>query len=420
MRVRAQAGLLGLSLAAAACSSPKPEAGASPELAWTRAFGTERDDFGRAIAADSDGSVYVTGYSEGAFEGAENAGSWDAFLVRLDGAGGVVWTREWGGDGEELAQAVVTDDAGHVYVAGYTSSSLAAEEAAGAHDAFLTVFDADGSQGATEQWGTNADEYVTAAARAPAGVVIVGYTKGAFDGFENQGRDDLFVTLCDFDGAPLWTRQLGSAETDYAQAVHVDSAGNVLVAGYTAGKLGDDDDLGAEDAFLVAFDAEGEQLFVRQWGSDTTDYGLGVASDAAGNAYVTGYAYGSIAGEPAIAGEDGYVTKFDATGARAWTRQFGTLSRDSARFVAVDAEGDVLVGGDTEGAFAKEALPGGKRDSFIVRFDVDGTETFRAQWGGSASELNLAGASGSSALYLAGYVEPSDGTRDLLLARWSF
>jgi hypothetical protein len=80
----------------------------------------------------------------------------------------------------------------------------------------------------------------------------------------------------------------------------------------------------------------------------------------------------------------------------------------------------VLVGGDTEGAFAEDVLPGGKRDSFMVRFDAEGTETFRAQWGGSASEFALAGAATKSELYLAGYVEPADGTRDAMLTRWSF
>jgi len=420
MRIGAQAGLLGLSLAFVACASPAPEEQprSEPELAWSRELGTDRDDFGRAVAVDSEGSVFLTGYSEGAFQGAENAGEWDAFLARFDGSGALSWTREWGGEGSELGQTVTCDDAGHVYVAGYTASSLDAQGVAGGHDVFLTMYGADGADGWTKQWGTEADEYVTAAARAPRGVVVVGYTKGAFDGFANQGRDDVFVTLRDSEGEPLWTRQLGSAGTDYAQAVHVDAVGNVFVAGYTAGNLGDDD-LGAEDAFLVAFDADGQQLFVRQWGSETTDYGLGVDGDAAGNLYVTGYAYGSVDGETPIAGEDGYLTKFDATGARAWTRQFGTLSRDSARFLNVDAHGNALVGGDTEGAFAKDVLPGGKRDAFIVRFDSEGAETFRAQWGGGGSEFMLAGANVTSELYLAGYVEPSDGTREAFLTRWS-
>lgn len=421
MRVWAQAGLVGLSLLAAACAGDaRDEPRSEPQLAWSRGLGTDRDDFGRAVAVDSDGSVFVTGYSEGAFEGEQNAGSWDAFLARLDSAGDLLWAREWGGDGAELAQAVASDDAGHVYVAGYTASSLDAEGVAGGHDVFLTRYGADGAEGWTRQWGTQADEYVTAAARAPDGIVVAGYTKGAFEGFRNQGRDDAFVTLCDAEGNPRWTRQLGSAGTDYVQAAHVDLGGRVLLVGYTAGKLGEDADLGAEDAFLVAFDASGEQLFLRQWGSETTDYGLGVDSDGEGNIYVAGYAYGSVAGEDPIAGEDGYLTKLDATGRRLWTRQFGTLGRDSARFVKVDEQGNVLVGGDTEGAFAEDALPGGKRDSFMIRFDAEGAETFRAQWGSSSSEFALAGAATKYELYLVGYVEPADGTRDAMLTRWSF
>jgi hypothetical protein len=246
----------------------------------------------------------------------------------------------------------------------------------------------------------------------------VGYTKGAFDGFQNQGRDDLFVTLCDDQGALLWTRQLGTAATDYGQAVHVAADGRVLVVGYTAGELGEDPDLGAEDPFLLALDRDGEQLFVRQWGSETTDYGLGVASDAGGNVYVTGYAYAGVAGEPAIAGEDGYLTKLDADGTIEWTRQFGTLSRDSARFVNVDASGAILVGGDTEGAFGNEKSAGA-RDPFIVRFNDAGEETFRSQWGGSASEFTLGAGVTGHTLYLIGYVESVSAGRDAQLTRWA-
>jgi hypothetical protein len=420
MRALAPAALLVLGWASSACSGatsdePAPD---QPKIAWTRPLGTERDDFGRGVAADADG-LYVTGYTEGAFDGGDNAGSWDAFLARLDAQGGLAWAREWGGAGEELAQSVVSDGAGAIYVAGYTASELDADGVAGAHDAFLTRFDADGELLWTRQWGTRDDEYVSAAALGPDGIVVVGYTKGAFEGFENQGRDDLFVTLRDETGAAVWTKQLGTSATDYGQAVHVDADGRVLVVGYTAGKLGEDPDPGAEDPFLLALDRDGEQLFLRQWGSETTDYGLGVASDAAGNVYVTGYAYAGVAGEPAIAGEDGYLSKFDAQGALEWTRQFGTLSRDSARFVNVEGSGAIWVGGDTEGAFAKENSAGA-RDAFIARFNDAGDETFRSQWGGSASEFALgAGVSGQT-LYLIGYVEPLDSVRDAQLTRWVF
>jgi hypothetical protein len=421
MRALARVAMLGVLTSASACSgNPNGDAApapSEPQLAWSQPWGTSGDDFARSVAVDPAGELYASGYTDGAFEQAANAGSFDAFLTRWNADGSRAWTRQWGGEGPEFAQSVVQHGA-RVFVAGYSPSSIDRQAVIGGHDVFLTLFDADGVYGGTRQWGTDADDYVYAAAQAGDGVVVVGYTRGAFEGSVNAGEADAFVLRCDASGALLWSRQLGTAATDYAQAVHIDAAGNVLVAGYTAGQLGDDPDRGAEDAFLFQLSPQGELLWLRQWGSDTTDYALSVSSDRAGDVYVAGYTYGAMGDQPAIGGEDGYLTKLSVDGQILWTRQFGTESRDSARFVSVDARGEVLVGGDTEGSFANE-LAGGGRDSFVARFDQWGVESFRAQWGASAGEFALSAGTVENALYVAGYLEPSNAPRQALLTRWT-
>lgn len=419
MRALARVAMLGVVTGASACSgAPADEATAEPRLVWSEPWGTPGDDFARSVAVDEAGALYVAGYTDSAFEGAQSAGAFDAFLTRWGVDGSPVWSRQWGGEGPEFAQAVVLGPDGQAFVAGYSPSRIDQQTVAGGHDVFLTLHDAEGGYVWTRQWGTDADDYVYGAARAGDGVVVVGYTRGAFDGFENAGEADAFVSLCDASGALLWSRQFGTPATDYAQAVHVDGEGNVLVGGYSAGQLGDDPDLGAEDAFLLKLSADGELLWVRQWGSDTTDYALSVSSDASGNAYVAGYTYGAIGDQAVIGGEDGYLSKLSSAGELLWTRQFGTASRDSARFVTVDSRGEVLVGGDTEGSFAP-GLAGGGRDSFVARFDQEGALSFKGQWGNVAGEFSLSADTAGSALYVAGYVEPSNAPRQALLTRWT-
>lgn len=416
----ARLALLALALGAGACACSgkgEPAATAQPALAWSSRWGTSGDDFARALAVAPDGSVLATGYTDGAFDGAENAGSWDAFLTRFEADGSESWSKQWGGDSPEFAQAVVVDEAARTYVAGYSPGSVDDLASVGGHDPFLSAFDAGGEHSWTERFGTDADDYVYAAARAPAGVVMVGYTQGAFDGVDNAGGADAFIALCNWSGEVQWTRQFGTAGTDYAQAVAVDAAGSILVAGYTAGKLGDDPDLGAEDAFLLELTPQGERRWLRQWGSDTTDYALSVIADAQGNAYVAGYTYGATTEQDALGGEDAYLTKLDPDGALLWTRQLGTASRDSGRFVTLTASGAPILGGDTEGSLAAEAA--GQRDAFLVWFDPSGEELGRAQWGSADSELTLAASVTGRALYVVGYVEGAVG-RDALLTRWSF
>jgi hypothetical protein len=407
-----------ISLAVAGCSSEAQSVAAEPSLLAMNRYGTAGDDFARSIAAAPDGALWVTGYTDGAFEGAENGGAWDAFLTRVSADGSPAWSRQWGGAGPEFAQGLAVDPDGRAYVAGYSPGGERDQPVLGGHDAFLTSFESSGERGWSTRWGTDADDYVYAAALAPGGVVVVGYTQGAFDGFENAGGADAFVSLCNTEGDVVWTQQLGTAGTDYAQAVTVDASGRILVTGYTAGRLGYDPDLGAEDAFLLELTGAGEMGWLHQWGSETTDYALSVAVDADGDAYVTGYTYGAMPGQEPAGGEDAYLSKLSHAGELLWTRQLGTVSRDSGRFVLLDPSGDPIVIGDTEGSLGGVAA--GRRDAFWVHLDPQGHELQREQWGVGDSELSLSAARVGSTFFVAGYVEGAADARDALLSTWSF
>lgn len=308
---------------------------------------------------------------------------------------------------------------GSLFVAGYTPGRIDGAPPLGGHDAFVTRLSPAGEREWTAQFGTDADDYVYGAASSPEGLVVVGYTKGAFQGETNAGLADAFVALCADDGTPLWVRQWGTEGTDYAQAVHVDAAGDILVVGYTDGQLGPDGDRGAEDAFALKLTTAGEELWLRQWGSDTTDYALSVTTDAVLDVYVTGYTYGDIGETRSGGGEDGYLSKLAADGEALWTRQFGTLQRDSARSVACDERGTVWVAGDTEGALTDEPAAG-QRDAFLLGFDSAGERRASVQWGSSGSEFVLAARARGGAVWAAGYSESSDQSRDTLLVKWRF
>ena len=85
----------------------------------------------------------------------------------------------------------------------------------------------------------------------------------------------------------LWVRQLGTEHSDIAHGVATDAAGNVYVTGDTWGSLGGAN-LGHEDAWAAKYDAAGRLLWKRQLGTEVYDAASGVATDAAGNVYLTG------------------------------------------------------------------------------------------------------------------------------------
>ena len=96
--------------------------------------------------------------------------------------------------------------------------------------------------------------------------------------------------------------------------------------------------------------------WVRQFGSTGDDGASGVAADALGNLYVVGEIQGALPGQTQLGGRDAFVRKYDASGNELWTRQFGSSDSNRANDVAVDTAGGVYVVGDTSSAPGAERV----------------------------------------------------------------
>ncbi len=332
---------------------------------WTTQFGTAGMDVGQAAAADASGNSYVAGYTSGAFGSATNAGGNDAFVAKLDGNGNVVWVTQFGGSGNDIGNAVAVDGSGNVYVAGSSDGLMPGGGfAAGKDDYFLAKFDSSGNQLWLAQDGTNAtDEGLAVGVDSAGNSYLAGTTKGSFRS-TNAGGDDAILVKYDSSGNQLWGKQFGGSGTDDAMGLAVDGSGNAYVTGGTSGSLGGNTNAGGFDVFLTKYTSGGTRSWLTQFGTSADEEANGVAVDGSGNAYVTGYAYGSLAGTNA-GKQDAFVAKVDAAGARGWTSQFGTSVDDAGKAVAVDSNGNVVAVGFTDGKLGNAAL--GSTDAFVAQ-----------------------------------------------------
>ena len=133
-----------------------------------------------------------------------------------------------------------------------------------------------------------------------------------------------FVRKYDAEGTEVWTRQFGTSEQDYAVAVAV-VAGSLYVTGVTKGALPGQSVSGDTDAFVRKYDTEGNEVWTRQFGSSGADRPSGVAADAVG-VYVAGRTWATLPGQTSAGGEsDAFLRKYDTQGNEVWTRQFGAL-----------------------------------------------------------------------------------------------
>jgi hypothetical protein len=186
---------------------------------------------------------------------------------------------------------------------------------------------------------------------------------------------DVFVRIYDSNGLQLWSDTFGDAgANDEARGVAFDATGNVFLAGHTSGVLPGAVPFGGSDGFVRKYDSSGLVQWTRQLGTSGTDQIFGVATDSANNVAVTGRTGGDLAGALIGVDFDGFVRKYDPSGAPVWTQQFGSAGdRTEGVSVAVTIGDDVLVGGRVNFLI----------DQFVSKYDSAGV----LLWTGSVTPI---------------------------------
>jgi hypothetical protein len=395
----------------------------SPAKAWTRLLGSRRADYASALTTGLDGAIYVAGYTSESFDGQTNSGDYDAFLTKYDAYGTKAWTRFLGSSWYDSALALTTGLDGAIYVAGWTYGSFDGQTSSGGQDAFLTKYDANGTKAWTRLFGSSAWDGAYALTTGVDGAIYVaGETQGSFDGQTFSGGYDAFLTKYDANGTKAWTRLFGSSSNDYARALTTGVDGAIYVAGSTGGSFDGQRSIGETDAFLTKFDANGTKAWTRFLGSSANDWAHALTTGVDGAIYVAGVTWGSVDGQRSVGGYNAFISKYDANGNKAWTRQFGSSS--SAYALTTGVDGAIYVAGSTKGSFDGQTNSG-YEDALLTKYDADGNRAWTHLLGSSSNDEAYALATGvDGAVYVAGYTDKDIdrqtpiGGSDAFLTKW--
>jgi uncharacterized protein (TIGR03437 family) len=451
----------------------------SGALAYATYLGGDGADIIHAIAIDASGNVYLTGetlssnfpVTAGAFQ-KKHAGqpgtitgimapiavAPDAFVVKLNPAGQIVYATYLGGAGADAGLGIAVDSAGSAYVVGSTNSQnfpvtagAVQTHLAGNTDVFVAKLSPDGSTlvYATYLGGTGFDTASAIAVDSANNVYLGGKAAADFPttsgAYRAQGAGAFAAKLNPAATTLVYSTFLGDTGSGTTSGVAIDSAGNAYAAGTTysstfpatPGAIRNTIGNGNSAAFLVKLNPTGTAaVYASILGGHGDSSASAVAVDSAGNAYLAGSSDAADFPAASWAGSaDAFVVKLNPTAsALVYGTLLGGSGADRAFGLAIDSAGDALVSGSTSSTnfpVTADALP--KRfagspclltagtpfgnpplvtlcgDAFAAKLNATGSVAYSTYLSGSDAESATAVAPGAGgSMWVAGWTRSNN------------
>jgi hypothetical protein len=328
-------------------------------LIFSTYIGGDQWDWGRAIATDKEGNVFITGdtwssynypTTPGAFQTTYGGGASDIIVTKLNPTGSsVLYSTFIGGNLSEAGQSIAVDSAGNAYFTG----------------------------------GTYSPNYPT--------------TAGAFQTTLGGTYYNAFITKLNSSGTGLvYSTYIGGSNT-YAYSLALDRTGNVFITGHTYSSnyptttgAYQTNYAGGGDAFVTKLNPTGSNLvFSTYIGGNYEDIGTSITIDIDGNVYLTGNAQPNFpttlgAYQSMNAGgyhPDAFISKLNSTGSiLIYSTYIGGWGNDQSNSIVIDSARNAYITGityspnypTTSGSF-QSSYKGGECDAFLTKLNTEGT-----------------------------------------------
>ncbi len=370
---------------------------------WNKTFGGTDNDVAYSVQQTSDGGFILTGYT-----GSYGAGSSDFWLVKTDSSGNKQWDKTFGATESDIARSVQeTSDGGYI-LAGCTRSY-----GAGSYDAWLVRINSNGDI----LWhaalgGTGWDVVESVQQTFDGGFILTGYTGSYGDVFY-----DAWLVKVDCNGCVQWNTTFGGFGRDVAESVSQTSDGGYIIAGSTQPQgsylfaAGFMNPLGVDfaDVWLVKTDSNGNKQWDKTFGGDDWDTAESVQQTSDGGFILAGYTKSYGDGD-----SDFWLIKTYSNGIKQWDKTFGETDGDYAYSVQQTSDGGYILAGvtephsDTPAPLSESMSPcgAGGSDVWLVKADSEGGREWDKTFGGTDDDYASSVQGTSDGGYvLAGYTK---------------
>ncbi|SHI66160.1 SBBP repeat-containing protein [Flavobacterium terrae] len=337
---------------------------------WAKSFGGTSSEQSLYMSIDAAGNIYTVGTFTGTVDfdpGADStnltsAGSTDIFIQKIDALGNFIWAKSFGGNSSDNCNSITIDGSGNIYMTGLFN---------------LTV-DFDPGTGTAN--------------------------------FSSNGNNDIFVLKLDNSGNFVWAKTFGGISFDRGISTCIDSYGNIYTAGDFSGTVDFDPgnassnitSFGSSNIFVQKMDSDGNFIWAKSFGGNSSKYCSSINLDSFGNIYTTGFFEGTIDFDPGIGttnltsiGEsDIFVQKMDSDGNFIWAKSFGGTTSEQSLSLSIDTAGNIYTTGSFTGTVdfdpgvgTSQLSSAGLPAFFVQKMDSDGNFLWAKSTNGNYHEV---------------------------------
>jgi len=341
------------------------EIGFQGEIEWSKTFGGSLEDFAHSVIQTSDGKIMILGNSksiDGDITDKILEGN-DYWLIKMGLDGNIIWSKTYGGSGDDVGQKVIELSDGSLAMVGYSMSS-------------------DG------------------------------------DASNNEGFHDNWLVKLDAQGNFLWEKSFGFSGHDHAYSIIQTSDGGFFMTGFldvtASGGAGNDRNQitrhGIGEFWCHKLDVQGNIEWRKYFGGTNNDRSFDVVQANDGGYVITGFSESDDFDiNDANGSYDYWVIKLNSIGTLVWEKALGGSGIDQSRSIVKTLDNGYLIAGNSFSDDGHISTNLGGSDFWLVKISDDGNIIWSNNYGGSGFDYATSIKSAKDGFVISGYSQSSDG-----------
>lgn len=276
---------------------------ANGNIQWHNCYGGSNSEQPNAVVLAQDSGYLITGFStSNSGDVSGNHGLSDFWLLKLDYAGNLLWQKTYGGSGDDIGNTVIqTSDGGYILAGSSTSSDGDVAQNHGAKDFWIVKTNNAGQIMWEKNFGGTGNDMAYSLSETNDGGFIAAGTSDSQDGdiTGNHGSTDYWLVKISSTGLLQWEKSLGGSNTDEAYGIFQTPDGNYIAGGTSYSKDGDLHWITVDaipsnywvygNAWIVKLDTSGNIIWESCYGGTYNDILNCIAPTSDGGLCMTGF-----------------------------------------------------------------------------------------------------------------------------------